>query len=530
MYDFVRYEGEWHNNKKHGYGITTFRDGTKEEGKYKCNLLITSQKKKHLFLIRSAKFRERIEASVSSAQRASKYALQKADIAVSRQSTARGKAEMADNIADHAKIDSEVAVATAKEFAPDFKPSVLERFERVRLRERFKAPVDTEQPVKPNVLNFQENRTNLNSGVSYTNPNQMFGQPSRTSQLQRQNSIDYPNKITNQNKESNPFSTSDLYQKTQQPHSTYYQYSQQQPPGANYAISQAILNNNQVATEQAYKNGQRNYSNNSQPITYGQQQQQQHHMPQSNTQEQFNQQQQKHDFRSVLSDNQSQYHKNQHPPLSNLSNINYYNNSGDETAFLTKSSEFDVSQQQQVDLLLKPNFQKNSNVFLDETKASTNYSQSSIDHFDHYKRPPSRDSSVDRYAKATNRMAGNSRQPSLDRTGNTIPIVTNDTPERSSRSGSAFIGTQNTTLGNGNVSTGIGGSRSVTPAFQHLNAQAVYSSPNQPFEDVLLRQRSLGQDIIPSPREPKRTESLYLPPKPIVAQSSEKPKLKVSVQ
>lgn len=125
---FHRYEGEWHNNKKHGYGVTTFRDGTKEEGKYKCNVLITSQKKKHLFLIRSAKFRERIEAAVSSSQRASKYALQKADIAVSRTSTARGKAEMADSVADHAKIDSEVAVATAREFAPDFKPSTIGSF------------------------------------------------------------------------------------------------------------------------------------------------------------------------------------------------------------------------------------------------------------------------------------------------------------------------------------------------------------------------------------------------------------------
>lgn len=82
--DGLRYEGEWFANKKYGYGVTTFRDGTKEEGKYKNNVLITSQKKKHLFLIRSAKFRERIDAAVNAAQRASKIALQKADIAISR--------------------------------------------------------------------------------------------------------------------------------------------------------------------------------------------------------------------------------------------------------------------------------------------------------------------------------------------------------------------------------------------------------------------------------------------------------------
>ena len=82
--DGLKYEGEWFNNRKYGYGVTTFKDGTREEGKYKNNILITSNKKKHLFLIRSAKFRERIDSAVNAAQRASKIALQKADIAISR--------------------------------------------------------------------------------------------------------------------------------------------------------------------------------------------------------------------------------------------------------------------------------------------------------------------------------------------------------------------------------------------------------------------------------------------------------------
>lgn len=121
--DGLKYEGEWFNNKKYGYGVTTLKDGTKEEGKYKNNVLITSQKKKHLFLIRSAKFRERIEAAVSAAQRASKIALQKADIAISRTSTARGKAELADVAAVHAREDADFAVIIAKQLAPDFQPS-----------------------------------------------------------------------------------------------------------------------------------------------------------------------------------------------------------------------------------------------------------------------------------------------------------------------------------------------------------------------------------------------------------------------
>ena len=81
--DGLKYEGEWYNNRKYGYGVTTHR-GVREEGKYKNNVLVTSNQKRHLFLMRSAKFRERIDSALNAAQRASKIALQKADIAISR--------------------------------------------------------------------------------------------------------------------------------------------------------------------------------------------------------------------------------------------------------------------------------------------------------------------------------------------------------------------------------------------------------------------------------------------------------------
>lgn len=61
--------------------------------------------------------------------------------------------------------------------------------------------------------------------------------------------------------------------------------------------------------------------------------------------------------------------------------------------------------------------------------------------------------------------------------------------------------------------TGLG-KPSPRGSLQGSSVQPVYSSPDQPFEDMLLKQRNLGQDIIPSPREPKRTESLYIPQKP----------------
>jgi len=140
--DGLRYEGEWFNNRKYGYGVTTFRDGSKEEGKYKNNVLITSQKKKHLFLIRSAKFRERIEAAVNAAQRASKIALQKADIAISRTATARGKAELADIAAEHAREDSELAQQTARQFAPDFRQPGLERLRNREIPKYVPPPQD----------------------------------------------------------------------------------------------------------------------------------------------------------------------------------------------------------------------------------------------------------------------------------------------------------------------------------------------------------------------------------------------------
>merc|ERR550532_3930377 len=113
--DGLKYEGEWYNNRKYGYGVTTFRSN-REEGKYKNNVLVTSNQKRHPFLIRSAKFRERIDSALNAAQRASKIALQKADIAISRTATARGKAEQADIAAIHAREDSQMSVGVSQEF------------------------------------------------------------------------------------------------------------------------------------------------------------------------------------------------------------------------------------------------------------------------------------------------------------------------------------------------------------------------------------------------------------------------------
>ncbi|KAG4074985.1 hypothetical protein HA402_014564 [Bradysia odoriphaga] len=481
--DGLKYEGEWHNNKKHGYGVTTFRDGTKEEGKYKCNVLITSQKKKHLFLIRSAKFRERIEAAVSSSTRASKYALQKADIAVSRTSTARGKAEMADSVADHAKLDSEVAVATAREFAPDFKPSVLERFERIRTRDRFRPHTDLDQTIKTSGLNSPSHQIDNRHFGDVPSPQKPAIR--RTSMLQKQASMDYTTMTNMNNTQSiniSPYST------VQNP---LYQHTQQQPPETNDSDTQSNYGNsnpspNQMPNQTTNSSYNPNYSSHIQ-----QSQLLKHPSLQQDYGEYSGQKLHTSDYGAYHSQNPSNY--NNFPGM----------DSGHQQRTQPQNTQLDM--------------RRNSRLPNDSNRPMLgNITQSSIDHFDHYKRAPSRDSSVDRYARAASRLGGGSRQPSIDRNIGVNNTMT-DTPDRSVRAGSAFRTTTPVTTGNGAVLTGTGVSRSTTPVYQMSSAQAVYSSPNQPFEDILLRQRTLGQDIIPSPREPKRTESLYLPPKPNAA-------------
>lgn len=118
----------------------------------------------------------------------------------------------------------------------------------------------------------------------------------------------------------------------------------------------------------------------------------------------------------------------------------------------------------------------------------------SIDYFDHYKRPPSRDSSVDRYGRRSRQPSVEAAAPSSgSRAGSVAPQ-----PAASSRPPSRAA----TPASNGHLASGRG---SVTRAS---------SREPQPFEESLLRKRNLGQDISPSPYQPKRTESLYVAPNP----------------
>ncbi|XP_022193250.2 junctophilin-1 isoform X2 [Nilaparvata lugens] len=442
--DGLRYEGEWFNNKKYGYGVTTFRDGSKEEGKYKNNVLITSQKKKHLFLIRSAKFRERIDAAVNAAQRASKIALQKADIAISRTATARGKAELADIAADQAREDYELALATAKQFAPDFSQPGLEKL-RNREIPKFRPPPEDAMPGKSILHKTTASEGSVPNTPTLTVPNQMphVQMPSYDNTSQHMKS-QHPQSIPSQQYPSQSQQSSIQQQQ---------QYQAQQP----------------YQSQQQYQQQHSQYS--SPQFQQQQSVQQQYPYPQQSQTQQYQQQ----------------------PSSGSIDQQSWSQQSTDQRLSEDLSS---ASQQN------KAGLRRNSKLVSGDNPAY-NFQQAMSDHFDHYKRPPSRDSSVDRYSRAASRLGGGggSRQPSVDKTS-----LSGDAPaDRGMRAPSLPRGTTPvpaTGAGNG---AAIGAGMSVAPP--------PVSQPPPPFEEVIIRKRGLGQDIVPSPQgQPKRTESLYISP------------------
>ncbi|XP_075676648.1 junctophilin [Dermatophagoides pteronyssinus] len=198
--DGLRYEGEWYNNKKYGYGVTTFPDGQREEGKYKNNVLITNIRKKHLFMMRSNKLRERIESAVAEAHRAQQIALQKSDIAASRTSTARSKREQADYAASSAQNDSQMAIIIAKQYggadlAGQGSIAPLRRrlsdFSHVR---RMREGQPQQGATGPNMFDQQQQQQQSDSG-QFLNPKEPFGGRRgsfRTQLLNNNSNVNHP--------------------------------------------------------------------------------------------------------------------------------------------------------------------------------------------------------------------------------------------------------------------------------------------------------------------------------------------------
>ncbi|XP_043265080.1 junctophilin-1 isoform X2 [Colletes gigas] len=524
--DGLRYSGEWFNNRKYGYGVTTFRDGTKEEGKYKNNVLITSQKKKHLFLIRSAKFRERIEAAVNAAKRASQIALQKADIAISRTATARGRAELADIAAEHAREDSELAQQTAKQFAPDFRQPGLERLRNREIPKYVPPPQDT-APGK-SILHKASNQdqkgatsqgeptSTTNASATSTASNVM--QSIRRASMKPQNQM-MQNQLPQNQMPQNPLPQNQLTQDqiptqvtpaqlvNQLPMSQLnqttlseqipYQTQYSQPMAQNPIQQGQYLNS---IPNQYQQMGQFQYATQNQfPVQgspYGQAQYQPMSPPQA---DQYSYQQQP--VSSQVYQNMQAYPNQQTMP--NQYGPGQMNQYGSQQLYGQQQQPPPPQQQTQVPQQYQPDgdpqrppsstsIRRNSRILTPQDRPGT-IGQTLNDRLDHYKRPPSRDSSVDRYARAHSRLTG-SRQPSVDKT------ITNPPQEMLDRSTRAPSAIRSGTPLNGSVV----GSGTATPTYA--------ASTSSQFEGALLKNRGLGQDILPSQGQPKRTESLYVTP------------------
>lgn len=381
--DGLKYEGEWYNNKKYGYGVTTFSNGEKEEGKYKNNVLITNPKKKHLFLVRSAKFRERIDAAVGAAQRASKIALQKADIAISRTATARVKAEQADIAAAHAREDSDVAMSVAKKYAPDFKQPGLEKLRA--LREKYR---DKYADINP----FNQKEYALSSdGIDGKNPADQANQIGN--QIPNEIPKDLPRQMLNQisksiaNQLHNKLPLSHAQGQTpnhqppnqlgaqtpnsNNPNTAYYNQSYDKPEnyqGTGNTFRQQIPNNVQQLPNAPSVNSPYPHA----PNALG---------PQVNSSP---------GYQHVNSPaGQAPQPAGQFTPASTTAAVNTNDQVNNEPNLSVRNS-LPTSDPSQINSIRR----QSRRVSGDRPYLQTQ--QSSIDHFDHYKRPPSRDCSVDR--------------------------------------------------------------------------------------------------------------------------------------
>ncbi|XP_031763622.2 junctophilin-2 isoform X3 [Galleria mellonella] len=556
--DGLRYEGEWFGNRKYGYGVTTFRDGTREEGKYKNNVLITSQKRKHMFLMRSAKFRERVDSAVNAAQRASKIALQKGDIAISRTATARGKAEQADEAADQAKDDCDNAQATAKQFAPDFKHP---GFDRIGLREKYRqkaydtqitSPVSQESEKILDGKSIPNHIPPMHSQLPQSNkvPNAI---PSRRPSTQHQNTqypkpVD-PRLVNNANYNTDNRALGPPYDQHYNPNQDNWSSAntQSQIPDNQKSYLPNEINTYGPISPSGPQAPQSAYRLNRQDALQGQQcmdQSSQQYInqgrrlssairqtPNQRPQQEWNTTQigprrqsvlaqpTNHPQDSYIDGGSATYGRNEfrsgtvhsEGPLDRqtmVSDPQGYRQPNDPQAYrepldqhgYRQASDQQIYRQATVDnqsYRQSAPMDQESNGVRDPRQTMTGQ-RPTIDYFDHYKRPPSRDSSVDRYGRRSRQASVEPTSGGGSRAGSVAPQ-----PAPMSTAASRPASRAATPAGNGHLTSGRG---SISRASSREHAI--------PFEESLLRKRTLGQEISPSPYQPKRTESLYVTQNP----------------
>uniref|UniRef100_A0A914XT43 Junctophilin n=1 Tax=Panagrolaimus superbus TaxID=310955 RepID=A0A914XT43_9BILA len=192
--DGLKYVGEWLANRKNGYGITYFKDGTKEEGRYKNNVLVSSTRRKALLFVRNSRMREKIEASVEAATRASSIASQKADIASSRTQTAAERADAAETMASRAKGDCDVARITASQFDPSFIQPGVQALRRNRDPQR---AMLNHISGHPNHVSFDSMLSNTSTSVGGGGPPSISALGARSTQSYQHIPMGGPNRSNN---------------------------------------------------------------------------------------------------------------------------------------------------------------------------------------------------------------------------------------------------------------------------------------------------------------------------------------------
>lgn len=471
---------------------------------------------------------------------------------VYRTATARGKAEQADESADQAKEDCDIAQATAKQFAPDFKHP---GFDRIGLREKYRQKIYDAQVVAPapqeseKVLDGKSIPNHIPPKHSQLPTSQVPNVPSRrpSTQFPKPMQSMQDSRILNNNTKFNadnrigppydPYSnaqTQDSWasanaqpsvQDYQKPYSQNEQMSGYGPPGPAggqlpaappYRLNRQDSIQHQQSMDQSgqqFTNQGRRLSAAMRPTLNQNRQQppQEWNQPQGPVRRQ-----------SVLG--QPTYNAPENTYVDGRNEFRtgtvHSESTLERQAMAADPQGYRQAMEQQG--YRQPNDQgyrqvPDQQMYRQATTDSQGFRQPSqmeqemsngaremrppgarpsIDYFDHYKRPPSRDSSVDRYGRR-------SRQPSVEagapssgsRAGSVAP---QPAPAASSRPQSRAA----TPAGNGHLASGRG------------SISRAGSREPQPFEESLLRQRNLGQDISPSPYQPKRTESLYVAPNP----------------
>jgi len=139
------------------------------------------------------------------------------------------------------------------------------------------------------------------------------------------------------------------------------------------------------------------------------------------------------------------------------------------------------------------------------------FQQAMSDHFDHYKRAPSRDSSVDRYTRATRMSRQPSAEtPSIAAAAGLAAAAGSATPQR----GRTPFGREGSVDPSKRVLMSQASTEKVPPSNGSVIGGDQFGVQQPPFEDIIMKKKSLGQDIIPSLGNPKRTESLFVKKEP----------------